>query len=396
VLFRSFIDERDPSSNSRLRDGRIIGGGKTAEDRPLRLVLNNPDYALVRRIQDAVNTKFKFTPAVANARSPSFIDIRIPREYRDQYERFCTLIMHIYLAQGAGVEESRARELAKEMLLPTAPHDDISLVWEAMGKQVIPCFRDLYSSEDPAAAYYAARAGMRLGDPQAMEVVVRTAGASSAGSPFRLDAIAELGLNRTLGAAQALRALLDSPDAVVRVAAYEAMCKIGATSGLRRTDVAGQFILDVLPSRGNFLIYATRTEQPRIAVFGQNVEVARPVFCNSPDGDVTVHAEAGEDQLKVYRHVGAKKVLSDEQLVKPDVESLVLALGSEPEKDNAGKYRGLGLSYSQVVGVIYRLCKDDNGKPVPAEFILQKPGKQDTIGTGVTPVGRPDSTTTRP
>ena len=88
VFVNPFIDERDPAVTSRLREGRIIGGGVTLKARPLRLVLNRPDYRLANVIQERINDKFSHIPRVANARNSQFISVSIPPRYRRDYGRF--------------------------------------------------------------------------------------------------------------------------------------------------------------------------------------------------------------------------------------------------------------------------------------------------------------------
>ena len=53
---------------------------------------------------------------------------------------------------------------------PGANHEELALVWEAMGKTILPMVKPLYGSSNAVAGYYAARTGLRLGDPEAMEL----------------------------------------------------------------------------------------------------------------------------------------------------------------------------------------------------------------------------------
>ncbi len=385
VFVNPFADERDPTVVARLRHGRVIGGGKTLEGRRIELVLRRPDYRIARAVQEAINSKYPGHPKVANARTPSLVDITIPRRFRSDWNRFLLQMMHVYVRKGAGIEDRKARELVEAIAETGAPYEAISLIWEAMGREVLPLIHGVYTSADSEAAYYAARAGARLDDPAAVDVLVA---AARGDSPHRLEAIAELGVAGTVQAEDALKDLLNDPDALVRIAAYEAIEAGWLGGGIERIGVDGQFSLHLVPSTAEPMIYATRTGRPRIVLFGGEVLVRRPIFFTTPDDLVTINANAEDDPLQVYRRVGADRRLSDTVTIAADLKTLILALGRTPEPDIHGHCESLGLTYSQVVSVLYRLCESKPGKQVPAEFVLQNPDWIDTINPGQMSPGR--------
>ena len=385
VFVNPFAPNRDPTMTARLRQGRVIGGGATLEGRKIQLVLRQPDYRIAGVLQEAINSAFPDYPKVANARTPALVEITIPRRFRGDWGRFLQQVMHLYVRRGGGIEDRKARELVEAIAEPDAPYDTISLVWETMGRQVLPLIREVYASANPEASYYAARAGARLGDPVAVEVLAACARDRSA---HRLEAIAELGAAGTLLAEDTLRELLNDPDALVRIATYEALQAGRLGGGIERVDVDGKFALHIVPSTADRMIYATRTEQPRIVLFGGGLLVRRPIFFTTPDDLVTINANSAADLLQVYRRVGARKRLSETVTITADLKSLILALGRTPEPDVHGHCESLGLTYSQVVSVLYRLCETEAGKQVPAEFVLQSPDRTDTITPGSTPPGR--------
>ena len=77
VFVNPFVDDRNPAATSRLRAGRVIGGGVTTKPRQIRLVLRQPDYAMARMLQAAINDHFGNRPRVARAKNPSFLEIKI-------------------------------------------------------------------------------------------------------------------------------------------------------------------------------------------------------------------------------------------------------------------------------------------------------------------------------
>jgi len=387
VFVNPFADNRDATATSRLRRGRVIGGCKTRLSRQIRLVLRQPDHARARALQQAINSRFGLYPRTANAKDPTYLMIRIPNRYRDDYEHFLAVLTHLYIRKGGGIIDLKARELVDYIALPDAPRESISLIWEGMGKQILPIIKPVFLSDNAEAAYYAARAGARIGDSDAVDVLAHVA---MSDSPYRLEAIMELGRAGSVSAAQTLGELLSDSDDTIRVTAYEAIAIGRLGCGIKRSDVNGQFILDVVPSNEEHLVYVTRSGRPRIALFGEGIALRRPVFFNTPDDLVTINAASRSDQLQVFRRVGARKQLSEVISTPPDLAGVILALGGPPEKDPTGKIMGLGLSYSQVVGVVYRLCEGQAGKKVPAVIVLQSPDATDRIHPGRMPPGRLD------
>lgn len=379
VFVNPFVDPADPDQAIELREGRLLGGAVVENPSPLRLILIRPDHATAKNIRDRINERFPSMPAVANATSAGTVEITVPQHYREDYEHFFLLLTHVYVRRGPGAEEAKTRELMAEVLSPDARLEDIALVWEAMGSQVVPMIQDLYASENRDAAYYAARAGARLGDRQAIDVLLYVA--RDTGSPYQLPAVAELGRARDIRALPVLKELLDSGNELVRVAAYEAMLKAGFTGGIEQYDIDGRFELHVVPTQRDFVVYATQSGVPRIVLFGAGMTVRRPLYFVAPGELVTIAAQPGDGVLKVWRRVGVARTLSDVTQVPPDLAMLVQALGKMPERAERDtttapepggprqpRYRNMGLTYSQVVRVLYLLTQQN---AVQARFVLQ-------------------------
>ena len=63
---------------------------------PIRLQLRKPDYQMCNVLQKRINERFSPRgKKVAVAKTKYFIDINIPPEYRDDYEHFLQLVMHL-------------------------------------------------------------------------------------------------------------------------------------------------------------------------------------------------------------------------------------------------------------------------------------------------------------
>jgi len=367
VFVNPFIDPTKPEESAKRRAGRIIGGGIVTRSRPLRLQLRRPDYAKCDLIQRRLNERFGGLERVAVAKNRITINLTVPRAYRDDYEYFLQLIMHLPLGSGAGACEAHARRIASHMEAPAANQDELGLVWEAMGRQVIPIARTLYASKNPRAAFYSARTGLRLGDDLAADVVLRFA--TNAESPLQLAAIEELGRHpRLLQAVKTLRRLVDDKNDLVRIAAYEALVKHGDRSLIKRINVGGQFMLDLVKSRRSYVIYATQTNKPRLILFGRDMPVSRPVFFSAPDDLVIISARQEEAKLLVFRKIPRTGNFSAPFRIGFSAAELIETLGSLPRPDDKGNIQGLGLTYGQVVAVLYRMCRTGD---IRAKFVLQ-------------------------
>jgi hypothetical protein len=391
VFVNPFPAGEGASDEAAALQGRVIGGCTALEQRPIRLVMRHADYGLVQAIQDAINDKYPAMPHVAKAISPQQLEIHIPPNYQDQYLHFLSLVQHVYVPRNGMAQDYKARQLADLITQGGAAYEDVSLVWETMGRQIWPVLRPLYTNASPSVAYFAARAAMRQGDRQGLEVVMMAA--RDAGNPHRMAAIDELGHSREMAALEALRGLLESEETPIRIAAYEAIAAGGLAEGIERISVDnGRFEIDVVPTHGKFLIYASQEHRQRLALFGEAMQVSHPVYYAAPDDVATLLAKPEDKELCVFRRVGASHQLTDMMHVPFDVRSLAQVLGTRPRKERDGSYYGLGLTYSQVVGVLYRLCQEGPQRRIPAEFVLQRAGEAGRIYAGPERVSRPDST----
>jgi flagellar basal body P-ring protein FlgI len=422
VFVNPFIDETKVAELVKLRDGRVIGGGQASNSRPVLLQMLEPDFSRAAVIQRSINERFQRPgkPRVANAKGSDVVSIDIPPEWRKDYEHFLDLVMHMPLQSAGGQWERKARQIAHAMTLPEANHNELSLVWEAMGRRAIPILGKYYTQADPFVSYYSARAGMRLGDlVAAPEIILRTA--SSPGNPLRGEAIKELGRHRQyIRAIAVLRKTLDDSNDILRIMAYESLKKIGRSSSVMTIPV-GDFHLDLVESDGRGLIYATQSEDSRIVLMGKGMSLIRPIYFTCLQDLLTLNASKKEKYVTIFRKIGQTGRISPAFKIAPSAKSLVRAMGHQavlgeatlmvpdrgadrkPKRDSDGQIvykmanvKGLGLSYGQVVAVLYRLCKqgaivsDGGGKP--AKFVLQKPADLQEFLRDAMETGRPNVT----
>lgn len=394
AFLNPFLDPGHAQDVSKFRESRVIGGGVITECVPVRLILREPDWGKASMIQSRINDRFRlFETAdqrvpmerVANAVSASTIELRTPRAYQNDYRRFLALVLHMPLDNNPASREMIGREIAQTMELPDARYDDLALVWEAMGKPSLSIVRPMYQSSNPTVAYYAARTGLRMGDASACVVVARHA--LNINSAFRMAAIVELGGQRDFQAVEALRKLLDDPNDVVRIAAYESLAKLPNAGGIKRIKLADQFDIDIVPSSRPTLVYATQTLEQRIAIFGPQMPVQRPMFYISPDEVVMVDGKSAEGLLTMTRKIPRTGKMSTPVTTKATVEAVVRMLGDQPHTNDDGEMVGLGLRYGQVVSLLQGLCKEGD---IEARFVLQSLAQPSKIYGDAVTAGRPD------
>ena len=384
MFINPFLDTKKPGDLPRFREGRILNGGMVVKSAPIRLVLRRADYGLCRQIQGRINERFPSRQEkAANAVTAQMVELNVPQEYRDDYIHFLNLVLHTPLTSGAGVWEAKAKEMTLALDAPGANYEELASVLEAMGKTVLPMVKTLYSSSNSAAAYYAARTGLRLGDSGAMEVVVHFA--RDPRSSLRLGAIEEIGRNSAVYRGnQELQELLNDPSEPVRVAAYEALIRRNDQETIHRTNL-GHFCLDTVKCKQN-TIYATQGGVAKVVLLGQDIGMQKEIYFTSTNGEVIVNSDGQGKTMSVIRKLPTGSY-TPPLTVSRDPESLVRLLGAKPNADDKSEHLGLGLSYSQIVGVLYGMCKQHD---IDANFVLQQTPDMQKINTIAPSTVRPD------
>ncbi len=370
------------------REGIIIGGAVNVEDRRLTLVTMMESYSTVRQVEDVVNRRFPATPKTADGTSPTNVSLNLPKEYEGRVGRFLELVLHLPLSPSPVVNEARTKALITELGKPDGPFNDIGLSLEGAGPSVIPAIQPLYADPQRHVSYHAARTGLRLGDDLAVEVMVRHA--NDMKSPFRLDAIRELGdSGSSMTAVAALQELVDQGDANTRILAYEALRRADRTvmTTLYVGAKSQNFILDVLPTSGPPMIYVRRSTVRRIALIGgDKMRLRPPLLYAEPGSLVTLTAQAGEDKVTVL-----KKSETGETVLGPIKASLLVPLLvrflGEDYRTTRDGVAGVEVDYGQVLAMLYRLC--DKGA-IQADMKWEDASIEQLIGP-LEPADRPES-----
>ena len=398
------LDDSSATSAQKLslRNGVVMGRGFNMDDRPLVLKLRQPDRRIARLIEKRIQEKFQ-NSKIASMQSEGDVNVYVPPSYRDDWERFAGVVTHLFLNPSNDYAVLKARKLAEVALKERekAPLLNMTYCWEAMGPAVLPEIRHLYQSDSSDVAYAAARAGAFLGDGAAEEVLSRIARQSD--SAFQLSAVRVLGqLPRSARVITLLHELIDTDQLLLRIEAYRAM--LGAEdSTIYSQSIKEKFILDIVPSQGPPIIYATRVGKPRIALIGQPTRVAAPMLYLTMQNRFSIVADPGGQSVRVFFRGGEFQPEANVQMV-PDLALLVARLGGGgPPLEEGGKF---DFGYGDVVGILQQLADRQLIVPTNAPagrqfaqvtFQLQTlPGVEDPIMTAPPIIETDQRPTTRP
>jgi hypothetical protein len=296
------VNPTSTEARNSLRQGVIPAGGVAMMDRPLVLKLRQPQLSVARWVEWRIDQAFQ-NPATAAAKDEALISIVVPEKYGTDWEHFSQVVRHLYMDSRPEFAVVKARQLAEEAVKPDAPLLDISYCWEAMGPAALPFVTPLMTSEKPDVAFAAARAAAYLGDGSAQSVLMQMA--RTTGHAFQLAAVQTLAkMPATPEINQLLRGLLDVNESLVRVEAYRALAANGDSSIISRPIVRPtgdpSFMLDIVPSQGPPLIWASRTGIPRIAVFGNKPRMNVAGVFTAMDNRLTISAVQDRDLLTLF------------------------------------------------------------------------------------------------
>ncbi|MGA0286237.1 MAG: flagellar basal body P-ring protein FlgI [Phycisphaerales bacterium] len=356
IFINPFIEPDATGSDAVNRTtGRILGGGKTTDDMPLRIRLAMTSHARAASIEAAINSMFPREPGqlgdTAQGRSGDTVDLTIPPSWRDRPEEFVQLVRHTPLRITA--PEQTAYRVKRSLLAAPAQGETATWRWRAIGPKAVPVFQDLYDHPEDGPRFAAIEAGAHLDDPLVVPALVEMA--TVGGSTTRLRAIellAGFGLDPRIDLA--LRPLLDDTDVDIRLAAFDCL-EERQDPIVGRFSIDGKFDLMVVPS-DEPMVYVTQSGDPTLVVFGDRTEIGRPLVFSAWSNRLMVRGEADRDDLSVYyrRSTDEPPVILDAPTSLPEFVAF-LAHGRTPESP----LPGLGLTYSETIGALHSMWREE-------------------------------------
>jgi flagellar basal body P-ring protein FlgI len=371
-----------------LRNGIVMDGCVAKYDRPIFLRLRSPETRMARNIEQRIIERFQDT-TVAQAEDEGIVQIFVPRAYHGDWQHFARLVTHLYLESSPEFLTGKARILVAELQKPGAKLEDISYCFEGIGPMALPFLSPLLTDRRPDVAFAVARAAAFIGDPTGAANAALLAMARDSNHPFQLNAVEALGgLKASSAVNEMMHELLDSGKTLVRIEAYKVLARNGDPS--IHTQVVTlprqKFALDIVPSHGSSIIYASRTGMPRIALIGPMPTVGTPVMFRAMEDRFTINSQdVGNAIMIFYRSpamTDSNGVVRDfrmsdpvKMLSQPELWAVVERLGGLA---NEGE-RPFNFTYSEVIAILQGLHKNrnlvamDRGQEAPVAFVLQDP-----------------------
>jgi len=405
IFINPFSDPGDEFSTVTRDVGRILDGGIVTEDMVVEILLDNPSHDRARRIASAINSRFPERPGdsepAARGKDDTRVRVTIPRRYLDRPDEFLALVEHLQIDRS--YPEVHARRYSGEMRNQPYLANDLGWCLEALGERARPFVRELYDFPEAAPRLAALRAGVGLDDPRAAPYLIELAETGPA--ILRLDAIKLLSrLDAGPRVDESLKALMADDELTIRVAAYEALVDRavlaqkrrlmamvegqtgpggvhmtragldalaqlslpqGTIQGVSRELIAGKFFLDRAPY-GEPMIYVTQQGEPRIVLFGDVLDLQRPLLVNAWGNRLMLASDSEGDPIRLYyRDHRSGRVVTQE--IDGRLDKLLELMAHDQTADDPRP--GLGLSYAECVGALHQLFED---QAVAAAFTTER------------------------
>jgi hypothetical protein len=365
-----FIDTVGDSQPDK-KAGFILAGGRVLDNFTIGLVLREPDYRVTSDIRNRLNGLFG--DGVAKAVSPSRIEVIVPDRYKEQRERFASLVRSTYLTYTPEVTEKRVSTFAR--LLDTSQDKEASeIALEAIGTDSIGMLNVLLNSTDQQVRLRAARCMLNLSNNAGLNVLQQMA--FDTGSPYRVEALEAITLGAArVDAAVVSRKLLLDRDFQVCLAAYEQLRKLDDVA-LKREFIGRSFYLEQVSQTGHRVIFVSRSGQPRIVLFGAPIYCRDNIFVQSSDGGIIINAPTGQKYVTLARKHPKRPGVVAQARSSFELADIIRKLCEEPARSSEETRRGgLGVSYAEMIALLKQLS--DKGA-VRAQFLAGPLAKIDT------------------
>jgi len=355
-----FIDTLSPSETDK-KTGYILAGGTVLDEYKINLALRQPNYKIASIIRDKLNERFGRD--TAKAVSPGQIELKVPAEYKEQKQRFISIVKATYLAETPEITKQRTRTFVRKLAVSQDKYaSEIAL--EAIGNESLGKLTALLNSSKEQVRLRAARCMLNLGSDRGLDTLRRMAGDRN--SSYRVEALEAITTAaRRNDAAAISRRLLRDSDFDIRLAAYEQLRKLDDIAVTQRL-IGRNFYLEQIIQTAHKGIFVSRSGQPRIVLFGAPIYCRDNIFVQSANGDITINAPAGREYVSIIRRHPRRPNIPPIQLKSSfELGDIIQTLCEEPLKKTDQGHRGLGVSYAEAIALLKQMC--DKGA-VQAEF----------------------------
>jgi hypothetical protein len=364
----------------RVKRGRVWNGARLTIDWPLTLVLKADHQSatwaatVAERINDVFDGGLRAGgTAVAKARDPMNIPVRVPVQYRLNQPHYLRVVRAITLYECADLPDDRPdnrsyRTRLTADLLDPAHTVSAALRLEALGSSGVPSLLPGLKSPHLLVRFSAAQALAYLNSPSCADELARIVRYEPLLRAYALTALASL--EESVAETRLAELLTSGGDDETRYGAFRALRARNERNPLVRGELLNNsFWLHRVPGRTEPLVHVCSNHRAEIIVFGAEPAL-QPPFAFSV-ADFTVKAEEGDAGCTVSRYP-AHGVPGKRQCRTMQVEEVLRAMadlgGTYPEAvellDQAGRCKALGC----------RLAYDALPQ-APSMFELVKAGK---------------------
>ncbi len=382
----------DAQAQASLRFGMVMDGAVCKIDNPLMIRVRDPQFSTTRALERRINERFQSVAdktnavgqlAMASAQDEATVRVYVPRSYNGDWEHFAGVVRHLYLKGDPGYLAQMAQKLADAAEQPDAPLENISFALEGIGPSARAVLSKMMKSPKQDVAYAAARAAAFVSDDPAEPRDVLLKMAKTPNHPFRINAVRTLAsMPNSPETNTAVRQLINSDNNYARIEAYKALARNHDPAVITPTvnpTVQEKFALDILPSSGAPLIYATRRGLPRIAMFGTRQSMVTPVTFSALDARLTLTADKADGSVTIYYRSQAASgdrvtgVIRQES--RSDLANILARLGGEAGPDE----KRFDFSYSDIVALLQSMHQQGklvgkamDGTEVPITLVIEE------------------------
>jgi flagellar basal body P-ring protein FlgI len=370
--------------------GRVLGGGKVKKDYPFTLVIkeNRESYRTAKMLETVVNERFHQTESghqtgVAKAKTPSYLELKVPTLYHQNQQRFFRVIQLLQMIDSPDLRSRRMAAWSKDLLDP-ATAGIAAMRLEALGTTAVEPLKAGLKSTSAQVRYFSAEALAYLSDTSGVEVLGETVVSQP---KFRAYALAALAALDEPAAHMKLRKLMDEPSIEVRYGAFNALrtldpsdpflglvrvmdqpkveddeedrpesmaLAIAVASHRRRAVIDDPFGLYVVDSEGPPLIHVSRTRRCEIVVFGREQKLLTPVVLGT--GPISLNAADNDEKIEISKIVASSLGDADTKLTCTlDLPEVVRRLAN------------MGAGYPEVVSILETANRQKN---LPGQLVV--------------------------
>ena len=333
------------------RVGYILAGGKVLDEYKVILELKEADFRTTNNIRNRLNELFG--DVTAKVILPGRLEVKVPAKYKEQKQRFVSIIEMTYLAYNTEIISERIKIfVGKLAALQDADSSEIAL--EAVGNQSLGGLGMLLKAANEEVRLRAARCMLNLGSDAGLGTLRQIA--MDGNSAYRIVALESItaGARRNDAVRISLRMLRDD-DFRMRLAAYEQLRKLEDVSVVQEL-VGNNFYLEQVTQTQQKAIFVSRSDQPRVVLFGVPIECIEGTFVRSNDGNITINAPSGQGHVSIIRKHPRRPGVVVQLKSSFELSDIIRTLCGKPTEEGEPGQGGLGVRYADVIALLKLMC----------------------------------------